>query len=119
MKSTKSFLFMIVLLISLVSVSVSSAQDKPFEGVTVNVVSFTGPQVTEPLLRRGPDFEAETGAHIEVTTVPFAELYNNDPHRPDDRDQQLRCICDVTTMERGLCSGRYPRKPERLCCQRP
>jgi multiple sugar transport system substrate-binding protein len=76
MKGTKSFLFMIVLLISLVGVSVSSAQDRPFEGVTVNILSFAGPQVTEPLLRRGPDFEALTGAQIEVTTVPFAELYN-------------------------------------------
>ncbi len=52
------------------------AQDKPFEGVTVNIISFDGPQVTEPLLRRGPDFEELTGANIEVTTVPFAELYN-------------------------------------------
>jgi multiple sugar transport system substrate-binding protein len=58
------------------AVSVTTAQDQPFAGVTVNVLSFAGPQVTEPLLRRGPDFEALTGAQIEVTTVPFAELYN-------------------------------------------
>ncbi|MBX3061494.1 MAG: extracellular solute-binding protein [Anaerolineae bacterium] len=55
----------------------TNAQGKQFEGLTVNVLSFTGPQVTEPLLRRGPDFEALTGANIEVTTVPFAELYNS------------------------------------------
>jgi multiple sugar transport system substrate-binding protein len=55
----------------------SVAQDKPFAGVTVNVISFTGPQVTEPLVRRGPDFEELTGANIEITTVPFAELYNS------------------------------------------
>jgi multiple sugar transport system substrate-binding protein len=77
MQGSKCFLLMVVLLISLVSVSVSTAQDKPFEGVTVNILSFTGPQVTEPLLRRGPDFEDLTGAQIEVTTVPFAELYNS------------------------------------------
>jgi multiple sugar transport system substrate-binding protein len=76
MKSVKSFLFVGVLLISLIGVSVSSAQDKPFEGVTVNILSFDGPAVTEPLLRRGPDFEALTGANIEVTTVPNAEMYN-------------------------------------------
>jgi len=58
-------------------VGVASAQDRPFEGVTVNVLSFTGPQVTEPLIRRGPEFEELTGATIEVTTVPFAELYNS------------------------------------------
>ncbi len=77
MKSFKSSLFPVVLTLFLLStVGISAAQDKPFEGVTVNVLSFAGPQVTEPLLRRGPDFEALTGAQIEVTTVPFAELYN-------------------------------------------
>lgn len=77
MKSIKSSLFLALLIIFLVGgAGISTAQDKPFEGVTVNVLSFAGPQVTEPLLRRGPDFEALTGANIEVTTVPFAELYN-------------------------------------------
>lgn len=56
---------------------VSSAQEMAFEGVTVRVLSFTGPAVTEPLLRRGPDFEALTGATIEVTTVPFGDLYQS------------------------------------------
>ena len=28
------------------------AQDKPYEGVTVNVMTFTGPQIAEPLQRR-------------------------------------------------------------------
>lgn len=77
MKTIKTSLFLVILIVTLVSsVSISTAQDKPFAGVTVNVLSFAGPQVTEPLLRRGPDFEALTGADIEVTTVPFAELYN-------------------------------------------
>src|SRR5215217_8405457 len=66
-----------MLVLSLCLFSLAYAQELPFEGVTVRVISFTGPQVTEPLLRRGPDFEALTGAHIEVTTVPFAELYNS------------------------------------------
>jgi multiple sugar transport system substrate-binding protein len=66
-----------LLVLSFCLFSIAYAQELPFEGVTVRVISFTGPQVTEPLLRRGPDFEALTGAHIEVTTVPFAELYNS------------------------------------------
>lgn len=67
----------LVMLIPTISgITTTSAQDKPFAGVTVKVLSFAGPQVTEPLLRRGPDFEKLTGAKIEVTTVPFAELYN-------------------------------------------
>jgi multiple sugar transport system substrate-binding protein len=69
------FLLMAVVLFVFGVFSISSAQDKPFEGVTVSILSFVGPQVTEPLLRRGPDFEELTGAHIEVTTVPFPEIY--------------------------------------------
>jgi len=48
---------------------------KPYEGVEVNVLTFTGPQIAEPLQRRGPDFEALTGAHINVIVVPFSDLY--------------------------------------------
>jgi multiple sugar transport system substrate-binding protein len=73
----KVLVLVCLLITALASLGVVSAQDRPFEGVTVNVISFTGPQVTEPLLRRGPDFEELTGANIEVTTVPFAELYNS------------------------------------------
>jgi multiple sugar transport system substrate-binding protein len=48
---------------------------KPFDGVTVNVITFTGPQIAEPLQRRAPDFEKLTGAKINVITVPFSDLY--------------------------------------------
>ena len=37
------------------------AQDKPFEGVTVNAITQTG-AIQEPLQRRAPDFEALTEA---------------------------------------------------------
>src|SRR5438309_10438273 len=47
----------------------------PFEGVSVNILTFTGPQIAEPLQRRAPDFEKLTGAKIEVITVPFSDLY--------------------------------------------
>jgi multiple sugar transport system substrate-binding protein len=51
------------------------AQDKPYAGVTVNVMTFTGPQIAEPLQRRGKEFEAATGAKVNVITVPFSDLY--------------------------------------------
>jgi multiple sugar transport system substrate-binding protein len=51
----------------------SSTQN--FSGVTVHVVTFTGPQIAEPLQRRAPDFEKLTGAKIQVITVPFSDLY--------------------------------------------
>ncbi len=50
------------------------AQDKPFDGVTVNVITQTG-AIQEPLQRRAPDFEALTGAKINVIAVPFSDLY--------------------------------------------
>ena len=52
-----------------------SAAAQNFAGVTVNVLTFTGPQIAEPLQRRGPDFEKLTGAKINVVTVPFSDLY--------------------------------------------
>jgi multiple sugar transport system substrate-binding protein len=48
---------------------------KPYEGLEINVLTFTGPQIAEPLQRRGPDFEALTGAKVNVTIVPFSDLY--------------------------------------------
>src|SRR5215475_2786013 len=47
----------------------------PFEGVSLNVLTFTGPQIAEPLQRRAPDFEKVAGAKINVVTVPFSDLY--------------------------------------------
>jgi multiple sugar transport system substrate-binding protein len=48
---------------------------KPYEGLEVNVLTFTGPQIAEPLQRRGPDFTELTGAKINVIIVPFSDLY--------------------------------------------
>jgi multiple sugar transport system substrate-binding protein len=45
-----------------------------FDGVTVNVVTQTG-AIQEPLQRRAPDFEAATGAKINIIAVPFSDLY--------------------------------------------
>jgi multiple sugar transport system substrate-binding protein len=53
----------------------TEAAGKQFEGVTVNMLTFVGPQVAEPLQRRGPDFTALTGATINVITVPNSDLY--------------------------------------------
>ena len=48
---------------------------KMYDGVTLNVMTFTGPQIAEPLQRRAPDFEKLTGAKVNVITVPFSDLY--------------------------------------------
>lgn len=62
-------------MVAMASLPTSVGQAKDFDGVTVNVMTFTGPQIAEPLQRRGPDFEALTGAKINVITVPFSDLY--------------------------------------------
>jgi multiple sugar transport system substrate-binding protein len=45
-------------------------------GVEVTVLTFTGPQIAEPLQRRAPEFNRLTGAQIKVVTVPFSDLYD-------------------------------------------
>ncbi|HEY8869347.1 MAG TPA: extracellular solute-binding protein [Candidatus Limnocylindrales bacterium] len=53
----------------------ASGTAQNFSGVTVNVLTFVGPQIAEPLQRRAPDFNKLTGANVQVTTVPFSDLY--------------------------------------------
>src|SRR5438105_3064960 len=53
----------------------TSNSSQKFSGVTVRVLTFTGPQIAEPLQRRAPDFEKATGAKVQITIVPFSDLY--------------------------------------------
>ena len=46
-----------------------------FKGVTINALTFSGPQIKEPMQRRGKEFADKTGATVNVTDVPFADLY--------------------------------------------
>jgi multiple sugar transport system substrate-binding protein len=71
--------------LSLLVASCSSGDDsqqgqagggRKHDGVEVTVLTFTGPQIAEPLQRRAPDFNRLTGAKINVVTVPFSDLYN-------------------------------------------
>jgi multiple sugar transport system substrate-binding protein len=59
----------------LAGTSATPAAAGQFDGVTVNIVTFTGPQIAEPLQRRAPDFQKLTGAKVNVITVPFSDLY--------------------------------------------
>jgi multiple sugar transport system substrate-binding protein len=54
----------------------ASAAGQDFTGVEVNLLTFNGPQVAEPLQRRAPDFEKLTGAKINVIAVGFQEIYD-------------------------------------------
>ncbi len=57
------------------SAAAPSAASQNFTGVSVNVLTFTGPQIAEPLQRHAPEFNKLTGANVTVTTVPFSDLY--------------------------------------------
>ncbi len=57
------------------AMNATALQAAEFDGVTVNVMTFTGPQIAEPLQRRGAEFSEATGATINVITVPFSDLY--------------------------------------------
>src|SRR6266545_2049494 len=57
------------------STGTSNTGNQKFSGVTVRVVTFTVPQIAEPLQRRAPDFSKATGAKVQIITVPFSDLY--------------------------------------------
>jgi len=77
MKKIHNVLLLVVLAALVFALPGSAqAQAKPFDGVSVTVLTFTGPQVAEPLQRRAPDFNKLTGANVSVVTVPNADLYN-------------------------------------------
>src|SRR5437660_11300311 len=67
----------VVLLVFVAACSTGSnpSTNQSFSGTTIRVVTFTGPQIAEPLQRRAPDFNKLTGAKVEVITVPFSDLY--------------------------------------------
>jgi multiple sugar transport system substrate-binding protein len=56
--------------------SPKASQGTKFKGVNVNILTFNGPQVAEPLQRRAPAWEQLTGGHANVVAVGFQTIYN-------------------------------------------
>jgi multiple sugar transport system substrate-binding protein len=53
------------------------SKDKPYTGINIRVLTQeSGTFIAGPLKKRGKEFEELTGAHVEVMTVPFGELYD-------------------------------------------
>ena len=48
---------------------------KAYEGVEVNLLTRPGPVIAGRLEERGKEFEEMTGARINVSSVPFADLF--------------------------------------------
>ena len=47
-----------------------------FKGINVNLLTFNGPQIAEPLQRRAPDWEQLTGGQVNVVAVGFQTIYD-------------------------------------------
>lgn len=76
MRKTKQSLRRLALgAVAVAALASPAAAQMKYDGVTINVVTFTGPQIAEPLQRRAPDFQKLTGATVNVITVPFSDLY--------------------------------------------
>ena len=54
--------------------AVAQAQ-KMYEGVEINLLTRPGPVIAGRLEERGKEFEALTGAKVNVVSVPFADLF--------------------------------------------
>lgn len=52
------------------------SQGTKFKGVNINILTFNGPQVAEPLQRRAPDWEQLTGGHVNIVAVGFQTIYD-------------------------------------------
>jgi multiple sugar transport system substrate-binding protein len=57
------------------SVPNQGTEGQPFRGRVVDVLTFEGPQILEPLERRAAELRARTGVEVRVTGVPFRKLY--------------------------------------------
>ena len=49
-----------------------------FDGVTINLITFTGPPIAEPLQRHAAEWEAKTGGKVNITTAPFSDLFQKE-----------------------------------------
>ena len=58
------------------SATAAPPQGDKFKGINVNILTFNGPQVAEPLQRRAPDWEQLTGGHVNVVAVGFQTIYD-------------------------------------------
>lgn len=76
-----SFLVVLSLIVGACAAPVAApgaapAAEEPAVGeVVIDVLTFTGPQIAEPLQRRGAEFAERTGIQVNVTVVPFSDLY--------------------------------------------
>jgi multiple sugar transport system substrate-binding protein len=65
----------LILVALLLGVFSAAAQDQPFAGMTIVVATQTGPSISGPVKDHAPEWEAQTGASVQVAEFAFGELY--------------------------------------------
>lgn len=67
----------LLLLVTVVAIGLApvAAQDQPYAGQTIVVATQTGPAISGPVKIFGPEWEAQTGATVQVAEFAFGELY--------------------------------------------
>ncbi len=71
----KLSILIIVALFALLTIGAVQAQDQPFAGQTIVVVTQTGRSVGGPVEDYAPEWEAMTGADVQLQQFAFGELY--------------------------------------------
>lgn len=76
MKSvTRSILTALFGAVALTGATAAAQAQKMYEGIEINLLTRPGPVIAGRLDERGKEFEALTGAKINVISVPFADLF--------------------------------------------
>ena len=65
----------LLLLALLIGVFAVNAQDQPFAGKRIVVATQTGPSISGPVKDHAPEWEAKSGATVEVAEFSFGDLY--------------------------------------------
>ena len=72
---TKSILTALFGAVALTGATAVAQAQKMYEGVEINLLTRPGPVIAGRLDERGKEFEAMTGAKVNVVSVPFADLF--------------------------------------------
>ena len=72
---TRSILTALFGAVALTGATAAAQAQKMYEGIEINLLTRPGPVIAGRLDERGKEFEALTGAKINVISVPFADLF--------------------------------------------
>lgn len=76
--SGRKYVFLIVLFLStsLLFTTQIAVGEKPYEGVTVTVVTQAGPYIAGPVIDHQDKWTERTGGRVELIEIPYGDLYH-------------------------------------------